>query len=383
MINDEILVNLSVLFSKPTGISTYAINLFPHLQPLNPTLLISPSISRGLPLTANYTCYPIPGHLTPEQGTKGHLDRLLWTQLQLPQIYKRLRSRLVFSPIPEAPLYTNCRSVVVVHDLIPLRFPRRFSPLTPYFRYYIPQVLAQAEHIICDSLATAKDITDFFHIPSAKITPILLAYDANHFRPLPSQPSGLMEEYMESRGQDAASHRPYFLYIGRPDPHKNLQRLIDAFAALPNCRDYELWLVGSTDQRYTPKLKAQAEQLGLAEQVKVLDYLPYNQLPLLFNQAIALVFPTLWEGFGLPVLEAMACGTPVITSNLSSLPEVAGDAAVLVNPYNTGEITDAMQAVATDFTLRSRLRTLSLNRASQFSWAKTGQATVEVLQRYL
>ncbi len=111
--------------------------------------------------------------------------------------------------------------------------------------------------------------------------------------------------------------------------------------------------------------------------------MPYDQLPIIINQAIALVFPTLWEGFGLPVLEAMACGTPVITSNLSSLPEVAGDAAILVNPYNTQEITEAMQAVATDSTLRSRLSTLGINRASQFSWAKTGQATVEVLQRYL
>ncbi len=203
MTDDRVLINLSVIFPKPTGISTYAINLLPHLQPLNPTLLISPTVSTWLPL-ADYTCYPVPGNLTPEQGTKGHFRRLLWTQFQIPQIYKELRSRfthasrsrLLFSPIPEAPLYANCRAVVVVHDLIPLRFPRPFSPLTPYFRYYIPQVLAQAEHIICNSLATARDITDFFHIPAAKITPILLAYDANHFRPEPPQP----QEYKEKRG---------------------------------------------------------------------------------------------------------------------------------------------------------------------------------------
>ncbi|AFZ20925.1 glycosyltransferase family 4 protein [Allocoleopsis franciscana] len=402
MTDDQTLVNLSVLFSKPTGISTYAINLLPHLQQLNPTLLISPTVSTWMPLS-DYTCYSIPGNLTPEQGTKGHFRRLLWTQLQLPRIYNTLRSRLLFSPIPEAPLYTNCRYVVMVHDLIPLRFPRRFSPLTPYFRYYIPQVLAQAQHIICNSTATARDITDFFHIPSAKITPIPLAYDANHFRclerlsevtsPLPPQPPFLTGEYKEKRLSldssnepregEASRNRPYFLYIGRHDPYKNLHRLIDAFAALPNCHDYELWLVGSTDQRYTPKLGDQADQLGLTHQVKFLDYLPYNQLPTIINQAIALVFPTLWEGFGLPVLEAMACGTPVITSNLSSLPEVAGNAALVINPYNAGEITEAMQAIATDSELRSRLRALSLNRASQFSWAKTGQATVEVLQRYL
>lgn len=356
--SNQLLINLSFLFSKPTGITTYATNLVPYLKSLNPTLLTAQTFD-------NYSCYPIPGNLTPDQGTKGHFQRLLWTQLSLPQIYHQLKSRLLFSPVPEAPLYSKCRSVVMVHDLIPLRFPRRFSPLTSYFRYYLPQVLTQAQHIICNSAATAKDITDFFHISAEKITSIPLAYDADyfHFLNLPT--------------------RNYFLYIGRHDPYKNLQRLIDAFAALPSCQDYELWLAGSADQRYTPFLVAQAEQLGVTHQVKFLEYVPYAELPILLNQAMALVFPSLWEGFGLPVLEAMACGTPVITSNLSSLPEVAGNTALLVNPYNVGEIAQAMQAVTADSTLRERLCQDSLTRASQFSWARTGQATAKVLQQYL
>ncbi|MFM6278275.1 MAG: glycosyltransferase, partial [Dolichospermum sp.] len=116
----------------------------------------------------------------------------------------------------------------------------------------------------------------------------------------------------------------YFLYIGRQDPYKNLQRLITAFSALPNRNNYELWLVGPSDKRYTPLLEKQVKELEINHLVKFLNYVPYNELPIIINQAIALVFPTLWEGFGLPVLEAMACGTPVITSNISSLPEVAG-----------------------------------------------------------
>ncbi|WP_348234315.1 glycosyltransferase family 1 protein [Trichocoleus sp. DQ-U1] len=353
-----LLVNLSFIFSQPTGISTYAINLFPHLQPLEPTLLTAQNFP-------NYRCYPVPSDLTPAQGSKGHFRRLLWTQRQLPEIYKKLNSSLIFSPVPEAPLYAGCRSVVMVHDLIPLRFPKCFSPLTPYFRYYIPQVLAQAEHIICNSSSTAQDIIDFFHIPEYKITPIHLAYDVNHFRFLDIPRSN------------------YFLYVGRQDHYKNIARLINAFATLPSCRDNELWIAGAGDKRYTPVLMAQVEQLGIKNQVKFLDYVSYEELPTLINQAIALVFPSLWEGFGLPVLEAMACGTPVITSNLSSLPEVAGDAALLVNPYNVGEIAEAMQAVVTDSGWRSRLRQASLARASQFSWTKTGQATAQVLQRYL
>lgn len=367
-------VNLSFLLSQPTGISTYAANLLPHLQSLNPTLLTSQALK-------DYSCYPVPPNLTPAYGTKGHLLRLWWTQTQLPRIYQQLHSSLLFSPVPEAPLGSSCRYIVMVHDLIPLRFPRNLSFQTPYFRYYIPQVLAQAQHIICNSNATSQDITNFFNIPSQKITPIPLAYDADHFRflDLPGETPNLFRE----TGLNPKSTFPYFLYIGRHDPYKNLHRLINAFATIPSCCDCQLWLAGPTDQRYTPALIAQADKLNIASQVKFLGYVPAQKLPILINQAIALVFPTLWEGFGLPVLEAMACGTPVITSNCSSLPEVAGNAALLVDPYNVGEIAEAMQAIATHSELRSRLRTLSLARASQFSWVKTGQATVEVLERYL
>jgi glycosyltransferase involved in cell wall biosynthesis len=358
LLSSHLLINLSVLSSKPTGITTYASNLVPHLRSLNPTLLTAKA-------SANTPCYPVPSNLTPDQGSKGHLRRLLWTQLQLPRIYNKLRSRLIFSPLPEGPLLTRCRYIVTVHDLIPLRFPNPRSPLTNYHRYYLPHVLAQAQHILCDSIATAKDITHFFHIPTDKITPILLAHDTQHFRFLDLPTSN------------------YFLYIGRHDPYKNLHRVIDAFAAMPSGKDCELWIAGPPDPRYTPTLQVQVEQLSVRDRVKFLDYVPYDGLPTLINQAIALVFPTLWEGFGLPVLEAMACGTPVITSNLSSLPEVAGDAALLINPYKTGEIAEAMEALATEAKLRSQLRDLGLKRASQFSWAKTGQATAEILQKFL
>jgi glycosyltransferase involved in cell wall biosynthesis len=356
----NILVNLSIVFSKPTGISNYATNLFAYLKAINPTLLTAQNYSE-------FNCYPVPDNMTPTQGTKGHLNRLIWTQFQLPQIYKKLKSQLLFSPLPEAPLFSNCRFVVMVHDFIPLRFPKHFSPLLPYHRYYIPQVVAQAEHVICNSQATANDIIKFCQIPASKITPIPLAHDGNHFRPL-----------FGRKGDNR-----YYLYIGRHDPYKNLHRLIAAFAAIPNCKDYELWLAGSTDARYTPALRSQAEELNISDRIKFLDYVSYSELPKIINNAIALVFPSMWEGFGFPVLEAMACGTPVITSNLSSLPEVAGDAAILINPYNTSEITEAMYTIATDRELSDRLSAQSISRAKQFSWEKTGLGTVELLKQYL
>jgi glycosyltransferase involved in cell wall biosynthesis len=361
----SLLINFSFLLKKPTGTTTYARNLLPGLQKLEPTLLTSQSFP-------DHKCYQTPIDQTSEQGNKGHLRRLIWTQFQLPKIYQNLGSQLLFSPIPEAPLYTSCRFVTTSFDLIPLRFANRLSPLATYHKYYTPEVFKQAQHIICISESTARDITKFYQIPSSKITPILLAHDSHHFRPV-------REEESASRSKVC----PYFLYIGRHDPYKNIGRIISAFSDLPSNHQYQLWLAGPSDDRYTPALEKQIHELNLTSQVKFLNYVPYDDLPKIISGAIALVFPSLWEGFGLPVLEAMACGTPVITSNLSSLPEVAGDAAILIDPYNVAEITDAMQMVANDSGLRSQLSERGLARSHQFSWERTGLATMEILQQFM
>jgi glycosyltransferase involved in cell wall biosynthesis len=367
-----LVVNLAFVGKKPTGLATYAINLVPNLDLPDITLLASQSFLPRLSPQAPY--FEVPDNLTYEQGKLGHFRRMAWTQFQLPKLCARLQPDLLFSPVPELPLAFSYPAVVMVHDLIPLRFPRLTSPLTQYTRYYVPQVLRQVQHIICNSQATAQDLIDFFGISSAKITPIPLAHDAAHFRVIAASP--------------ASNEPPYFVYVGRHDPYKNLHRLINAFAALlksfpgSSSPDYHLYIAGSADPRFTPTLQAQAAELGLSHRVKFLDYVTYDQLPLLLNQAIAMVYPSLWEGFGFPVLEAMACGTPVITSNLSSLPEVTGDAAILIDPFNAAELTAAMRQVM-DTSTRAQLRAAGLARASRFSWAKTGQVTCDLLRRFL
>ena len=354
-----LLVNLAVLSPKPTGISIYAQQVVPHLRSLHP-LLLSP---QDLPEAAAIAHRTIPANLSPAHGSPGHLRRLLWTQFQLPLLYHQYRSTLIFAPLPEIPLGLGCRSVAMVHDLIPLRFPNPKSALTLYFRQVLPWVLRRSVHLICNSHATAQDVITQFRIPETKITPIPLAYDRAHFRPL------------------NLPRQNYCLYIGRPDPHKNLPRIIQALAQGPG--DLELWIVGGHDRRYTPQIQALSDTLGLGQRLKFLDYVPYSDLPQLYSQAIALIFPSLWEGFGLPVLEAMACGTPVITSNCSALPEVAGEAAILVDPYNVGEIAAAIQAIVQDSGLAQQLVNAGLQQAQKFSWTQTGQATAQVLAQLL
>jgi glycosyltransferase involved in cell wall biosynthesis len=256
--------------------------------------------------------------------------------------------------------------VVTVHDLIPLHFGRAFSPMGFYCRQYLPRVIHQATHILCNSEATHQDIHRFLRPPPVPITVIPLAYDDRHYRwlDLPRQ--------------------PYLIYLGRHAPYKNLARLIQAFAQLPaGAVDLQLWIGGAGDRRFTPALQTQVQELGLESRVRFLGYVPEGDVPRLLNQAIALVFPSLWEGFGLPVLEAMACGTPVITSNLAALPEVAGEAALLIDPYQVGELAAAMAAVWQDSQLWQQLHRAGLQRTQRFSWAKTGSATAAVLQAYL
>ena len=363
-------VNLAYLLDRPTGTTQYALNLLPHLEALSPHYLATPASQ--LPVH-RYTA--VPANMTAKHGTVGHLRRLAWTQFKLPTLCssdKIEKNSLLFSPIPEAPLFSKTRSVVTFHDLIPLRFPQFFGAIKLFYKYYVPQVLAQAERILCNSEATARDIVEFYRIPAQKLVPIPLAYDADHFRPVATLPNVL---------QTHPIHCPYFLMLGRQAPYKNVGRVIEALAQTKS--DCILLLAGPTDERYTPELIAKAEQLDVRSRLKFLSYVPYQQLPGLLSHARALVFPSLWEGFGLPVLEAMACGTPVICSNVASLPEVAGDAALLVEPEYVGAITSAMNQLLTDASLTQQLKAAGLQRVQQFSWEKTGQATVEVLRQHL
>ena len=355
-------INLSFTIPEPTGLATYAIELLPYLRSRDP-LLFSPWEMAG------FRNQRVPANMTSDLGAKGHLRRLFWTQFRLPQLCRRSGVELLFCPVPEAPIQFGTRALrtlVMVHDLIPLRFFLPRSRLHLYSKYYVRRVAEQATHLLCNSQATADDLVHFFQIPAQKITVTPLAHNADRYRFL------------------NLPRRPYFFYVGRNDPYKNLPGAIAAFAQflrMAPANDWQFWIAGPMNPRYQPALAAQIAELGLADRVRFLGYVPIEQLPVLLNQAIALVFPTRWEGFGIPALEAMACGTPVITSNLASLPEVTGDAALLIDPEQPRAIADAMVQVATDDRLWQELHQRSLDRASQFSWAKTAAQTQAVLRQ--
>lgn len=356
-----LLANLAYCLPEPTGTTTYAWNLLPYLDRLDPLYLSA----LPLPGELGQRRVPVPADMTAATGMKGHMKRLWWTQTQLPRLFKQNQGSLLFCPIPEAPRGQHIPYVMMVHDLIPLRFYRPWAAMRLYSRFYLPGLLAEARHIICNSQATADDVMRVFGCSAQDISVIPLAYDERRFRWLDLPLAN------------------YFLCLGRSAPYKNWGRVLAAFAQLPQRQDYELWLVGPTDDRFTPKLMEQARHLGIADRTKVLNFLEPEQLVTVINQAQALVFPSLWEGFGLPILEAMACGTPVITSNYPPMAEVAGAAALLVDPLAVNDIARAMERLIREEDLQIHLRKSGFNRLHNFSQQGMGEATLEVLRRFI
>jgi glycosyltransferase involved in cell wall biosynthesis len=222
--------------------------------------------------------------------------------------------------------------------------------------------------VLTNSHFTAAEIQRCTGLPADRITVIPLGYDANHFTP--GDPQGPIPQH------------PYLLHVGQAYPHKNLRRLLQAFAQVaPANPELRLVLAGKPHPTETPQLQALAADLGLQQCVEFRAYVPYAELPDLYRGALAFVFPSLWEGFGLPVLEAMACGTPVITSAGSGTEEVAGDAALLVDPGAVEALVHAIRSIIEQPALLGSLRGLGLDRAGRYGWASTARATLVAIEQ--
>lgn len=365
----RIAVNASIVDPVLSGLGVYTVHLLRELHRLHDDLVVYTSCPEVLGLNSTQV-RRISVKVQPSRGRRGHFQRVAWIQVSLPFRLLFDRASLLLSPLPEGMLFPTVPQVVVVHDLIPLYFPESFPRQYHYFRYLVPAILRRARAIIADSENTKRDIVTFYGIEPSRIPVVPGGYDQNRYR------LGIDAEAVKRKYGLAT----YLLYVGNLLPHKNLHRLLNAFALISKRLPHQLVIAGRKDPRYHPALEAEVKALGLEEKVSFLDYIPPEVLPALYAGADGFILPSLYEGFGLPALEAMACGTPVIASRAGSLPEVTGDAAVLIDPHDVQGMADATEAVLGDPGMREVMRRRGLEQAERFNWRKTALMILGILR---
>ena len=288
-------------------------------------------------------------------------------QVHVPWVLHREQAGVFHAPHYVLPPAIRCRSVVTIHDCIHLMFPQYLPNRAAYVYAKASMWMAahRSDRILTVSEASKRDILHFFNVPPEKIVVVYNAIDERFWvKPADEDVARVRERYQLNHG--------FVLYAGNIKPHKNLVRLIEAFDNLRRSgfEDLTLLIIGDEISK-VPALRRAVHRHKLHKHVRFLGFLPDETLAILYRLAAVFVFPSLYEGFGLPPLEAMASGTPVVTSNVSSLPEVAGDAAMLVDPYDVDSIVDGVRRVLTEPALAEDLRRKGLVRAREFSWERS------------
>jgi len=347
----EVLIDCDILKNNKTGVESYTSNIIPAL-----------SKYADLKLLHNYDVKHNLFHNFKEIITNNFrfkTSHFIWS------ILKPIKPQtdIFHLPLPVAPFWRkpkNCKLIVTVHDLTPLKFPD-FHNLKRklYFRFFVKRLLKQADRIIADSISTKKDIVDLLMIKADKIDVVYLAADMKHTSKKVPKKYGIKDEYI--------------LYVGTVEPRKNLLRLIDAYNKLNPPE--KLVIVGASGWKNKDVYKKKNKNIIFT------GYVDDEDLPKLYSNAKVFIYPSLYEGFGLPVLEAMNCKVPVITSNTSSMPEVGGDAVLYVNPSSVDDIRIKLSKLLTDSNLRKELIKKGINQVKKFSWDKTAKETINVYKK--
>lgn len=289
-------------------------------------------------------------------------------QAHWPLAARRWSLDIHHSPYFYKPYFLPCPSVVTIYDLIPLVFPEGFSAgQRLIFRLMVGLALRTARAVIAISAATRADLVRYFNLSPERVHVTPLAADASFYPRPPAEVAAVRARY--------GLPDQYVLYVGINKPHKNLPRLIEAYAKIGVAPP--LVLAGREDARY-PQTRERVETLGLGGRVYFPGDIASADLPALYSGASLFVFPSLYEGFGLPPLEAMACGAPVVCSDRASLPEIVGDAALTFDPYDVDAIASALRHALDDPDLRASLRQRGLAQVAQFSWDRTAQETLRI-----
>lgn len=360
------------LLDRPGGIGKYTHNLVTHLASLD-------TETQYYLLRADPPPYGFPEHPNVLFAYSGGCRDDLWESHLLAQFLLKHGTALFhntrggLATFKETPF---CRYVVTLHHLVPLKARARY-PLSfvEHLETNLPVYLRGAAAIIAASNRVKEDVMMMFDIPEERLR-VIYGGVAGHYRPLPEKEVHKWLRDRFSLSQD------YLLFVGSFSFHNNLLGLVKAYATLPKSvqETYSLVLVGRRTN-HTYEILEVARQLNVHERLVITGHVTERELPYLYNGATAFIYPSMYEGLGLPLLEAMACGTPVIASGRSSPPEIVGNAALLVNPDETEELRDAIITLLTRCDLQKELAERGLKRSSRFSWEKCAKETLEVYRQ--
>jgi glycosyltransferase involved in cell wall biosynthesis len=312
-----------------------------------------------IPPAANFAHAPQPVTATSRPA------RILWEQIALPFAVSRRRLDVLFNPGFTSPVFCGCPTVTVFHDLQHKRHPEYFRWFDlPFWRIFLYAAAHLSSRLIAVSEATAADLRAVYRLDTSRIAVVNQGVDRDFFD-LPRRPAG----------------PPYLLCVSTLHPHKNLERLLQAFAEFRRRRPGFRLVVAGMRGFHAEKLEQAREALGLRSAVEFTGWIPRARLLELYSGATAFLYPSLFEGFGMPVLEALAAGLPTACSRVEPMSGVAGDAALQFDPADTGQIVDAMVRLTSDRDLRDRLAAAGPERAAQFSWTATARATLAVIRQ--
>ncbi len=369
---------------EKTGIGHYTENLLTHLLKADPDLqagLLAFSLRGGHRLSRSAPELPgleVRGFNLPAN----FLYYRLWKRTEILPAESFLGDFDIFHATNyQAPALRRARLVSTVHDINFVRFPEMQSKGIRRFIQSLPGLLQRSRKVLADSRFTAEELMDAFRLPEEKLTVVYPGLNPVFYR-VPTA------EETEMAQRAYCLERPYLAYVGNMHPRKNLATLLEAFNLLRRRgREHKLAVIGGgglgrlNNAEYR-KLMRRVADLGLEEEVVFTGYVPDERLVSLLVQSDMLVFPSIYEGFGLPPLEAMACGVPVVTSNRASLPEVVGDAALLVeDPLDPEEIADKVETLLEDASLRERMVRKGRERARMFTWERAARKVREIYDR--
>lgn len=308
-------------------------------------------------------------------NARNRVQWVLGEQTLLPRLATRAGVNLVHSLASTAPLWGRFRRVVTVHDLIYARFPDAHAGIRDKgMRVLVPQAVRRSDRVIADSQSTREDLVELLGVSPGDVDVVPLGLgNVRREEPLPER---------ETRARFDLGERRVLLSLSAKRPHKNLLALIGALARISS-EDRPVLVLPGYPTAHEAELRERAASAGVAGDVRFPAWVSGEEVEGLWALAEVFVFPSLYEGFGLPVLEAMARGVPVACSNASSLPEVAGDAALLFDPHNESAIAEALRRLIDDAELCERLRARGLSRVAQFTWERTARLTIDSYRRAL